>query len=183
MTTGSIFFLLRSDLIRFTKAKADINPFKLWIRLIHPRFIPVFFVRLSNSFYKRQFTRPFSIIFTLLNGVLFGLEVTPKCKIGKGMCLPHTFGTVIGAAEIGDNVTIFQGVTLGAKYADSSYTETSRPIVGNNVVFGAGAKALGAITIGNNSVIAANSLVTSSVPVGAFMIGVPATIKYINDNE
>jgi len=182
MTTGSIFFLLKADLLNFTKAKTDINPLKLWIRLIHPRFAPVLFVRLSCSLYKRKFTRPFSIIFTLFNGVLFGLEVTPKCKIGKGLYLPHTFGTVIGASEIGDNVTIFQGVTLGAKYADISYTETSRPIVGNNVVFGAGAKALGPITIGNNSVIAANSLVTSSVPDGAFMIGVPATVKYINNN-
>jgi serine O-acetyltransferase len=79
--------------------------------------------------------------------------------------------------KIGHNVTIFQGVTLGAKFADIDFTPDSRPVVGNNVTFGAGAKALGGISIGDGAAIAANSLVIDDVRPGVVMIGVPATPK------
>ncbi len=109
--------------------------------------------------------------------ILFGIEVTPKCKIGKGLYVPHTYGTVIGAREIGDYVTIFQGVTIGAKFADIDFSVNSRPAIGNRVVIGAGAKVLGNISIGDDSIISSNSLVIYSVPNGVTVIGVPASIK------
>ncbi len=93
------------------------------------------------------------------------------------MLLPHTSGTVIGAAEIGCNVTIFQGVTFGAKYSDLEFTASSRPVLGDEVIIGAGAKVLGGIKIGNIAVVAALSLVTESVSDRGIAIGVPAIVK------
>ncbi len=117
------------------------------------------------------------MFFSLANVILFGLEVTPRCKIGPGLMIPHTSGTVIGAAELGSNVTIFQGVTLGAKFADLEFNPDARPKLRDGVVIGAGAIVLGGIQIGQNAVVAANSLVTESVPDGALAIGVPAVVK------
>ena len=110
----------------------------------------------------------------MLNLFLFGIEVTPRCRIGAGLFLPHTSGTVLGAAEIGRNATIFQGVTLGARVADLAFDPSLRPILGNNVLIGAGAKILGGIKIGDGATIAANSLVIRDVPENARMMGVPA---------
>jgi serine O-acetyltransferase len=109
--------------------------------------------------------------------IIFGIEVTPKCKIGKGLYIPHTYGTVIGASEIGEYVTIFQGVTIGAKFADIDFTINSRPKIGDRVLIGAGAKILGNISIGDDSIVSSNSLVINSVPNGVTVIGVPASIK------
>ncbi len=118
-----------------------------------------------------------SYFFSLLNVMLFGLEVTPQCKIGAGLFLPHTSGTVIGAAEIGRNVTIFHGVTLGAKFADLDFTPDQRPVLEDDVVIGAGAKILGGVRIGRRAVVASNSLLTESVPPDGFAIGVPAIVR------
>ena len=104
---------------------------------------------------------------------MFGIEFTARCEVGPGLMLPHTFGTVIGARQIGANATIFQGVTLGAKYADLAYDPAERPVVGNNVILGAGAKVLGGVQLGDNVTVAANSLVTENVPSNFFVIGVP----------
>lgn len=177
MNSNSFFSLIFQDLIRFVNSKETSGKLKIWVRIIHPRFFPVLLVRIAHSLYKRKLTRPFAIFPSMCNIFFFGLEVTPKCIIGKGLYLPHTIGTVIGARVIGENVTIFQGVTIGAKYADTGFTIDARPIIGNGVIIGAGAKILGNISVGDNSIISANSLVISTVPNGVIMIGVPAKIK------
>ena len=79
------------------------------------------------------------------------------------LVLPHSSGIVIGATSIGNNVTIFQGVTLGAQEADMSYDLDTRPSVGNGVTIGSGAKILGNVKIGNDVVIGANSVVLKDV--------------------
>lgn len=165
--------LVRADLLRLGPASG----FQLWVKLFHPRFVPVLLIRLSRLFYGAPLLRPFSMICSLANVVLFGLEVTPRCKIGPGLLIPHSSGTVIGASELGSNVTIFQGVTLGAKIADLGFNLESRPRLGDSVVIGAGAKVLGGFLVGSDAVVAANSLVIEEVPEGALAIGVPATIK------
>ena len=165
--------LLKADLLRLGQASG----FRLWFRLIHPRFVPVLLIRLSQLCHARKPLRPFSMVFSLANVLMFGLEVTPRCKIGPGLLIPHTSGTVIGAAELGNNVTIFQGVTLGAKFADLGFTPETRPVLEDGVVIGAGAKVLGGIRIGRNGVVAANSLLFESVPANGFAIGVPAVVK------
>lgn len=165
--------LINADLQRLGQASGIC----LWLRIIHPRFVPVLLIRLSGACHCSSLLRPLSMVFSLANVILFGLEVTPRCKIGPGLLIPHTSGTVIGAAELGSNVTIFQGVTLGAKFADLGFNPESRPKLGDNVVIGSGAKVLGGFWVHNNAVVASNSLVTEEVHEGALAIGVPAIIK------
>ena len=105
---------------------------------------------------------------------LTGIEIHPGAKIGQGFFIDHGMGVVIGeTAEIGDFVTLFQGVTLGGTGKERG---KRHPTVGNHVVVGAGAKILGAIRIGDNVKIGANSVVLKSVPPHSTVIGVPARI-------
>jgi serine O-acetyltransferase len=100
-----------------------------------------------------------------------GVEIHPGAVLGSGVFIVHATGVVIGeTAEVGDNVTIYHGVTLGG----TSLDRTKRhPTVGDDVTIGAGAKVLGAISIGAGSQIGANSVVVKSVPPGAVVVGVP----------
>ncbi len=105
---------------------------------------------------------------------LTGIEIHPAAKIGKGFFMDHGMGVVIGeTAEIGDYVTLFQGVTLGGTGKERG---KRHPTLGDHVVVGAGAKILGGITIGNNVKIGANSVVLKNVPANSTVIGVPARI-------
>lgn len=103
-----------------------------------------------------------------------GIEIHPGATIGKDFFIDHGSGTVIGeTAEVGDNVTIYQGVTLGG----TSLSRGKRhPTLGNNIVVGAGAKVLGPIKIGDNVRIGANSVVTNDVPPNSVVVGVPGRI-------
>lgn len=108
--------------------------------------------------------------------VLTGIEIHPQAQIGKNLFIDHGMGVVIGqTATIGDNVTIYHGVTLGDKGRDAAGSKR-HPDIGNNVVIGAGAQVLGAITIGDNAAIGANSVVTSTVPPNVTVTGIPARI-------
>lgn len=103
-----------------------------------------------------------------------------RCKIGSGLFLPHTQGTIIGAERIGKNATIHQQVTIGAKEADIAFSNDQRPVIGDNVMIGSGAKVLGNITIGSNVKIGANTVVLSSFPDNVSIAGVPAKIVKVN---
>ena len=103
-----------------------------------------------------------------------GIEIHPAAKIGRGFFIDHGMGVVIGeTTEIGDHVTLFQGVTLGGTGKERG---KRHPTLGNHVVVGAGAKILGGIKIGDNVKIGANSVVLKSVPPNSTVIGVPARI-------
>jgi len=105
---------------------------------------------------------------------LTGIEIHPAAKIGTGFFIDHGMGVVIGeTAEIGDYVTLFQGVTLGGTGKERG---KRHPTLGNHVVVGAGAKILGGIKIGDNVKIGANSVVLKNVPANSTVIGVPARI-------
>jgi serine O-acetyltransferase len=105
---------------------------------------------------------------------LTGIEIHPAAKIGKGFFIDHGMGVVIGeTTEIGDYVTLFQGVTLGGTGKERG---KRHPTLGNHVVVGAGAKILGGIKIGDNVKIGANSVVLKSVPANCTVIGVPGRI-------
>lgn len=105
---------------------------------------------------------------------LTGIEIHPAAKIGTGFFIDHGMGVVIGeTAEIGDYVTLFQGVTLGGTGKEHG---KRHPTVGNHVVVGAGAKILGGIRVGDNVKIGANSVVLKSVPANSTVIGVPARV-------
>ena len=109
-----------------------------------------------------------------LNRFVTGIEIHPAAQIGKGFFIDHGMGVVIGAtAQVGDEVTLYQGVTLGG----TSLSHGKRhPTLGNHVVVGAGASVLGAITIGDNSRVGGGSVVVRDVPPNATVVGVPARV-------
>ena len=105
---------------------------------------------------------------------LTGIEIHPGATIGKGFFIDHGMGVVIGeTAEVGDCVTLYHGVTLGG----TSLNKGKRhPTLEDNVVVGAGAKILGAITIGENSRVGANAVVVKSVPPNSVVVGIPGEV-------
>ncbi len=106
--------------------------------------------------------------------IITGIEIHPAAKIGKGFFIDHGMGVVIGeTAEIGENVLLYQGVTLGGTGKEKG---KRHPTLGSNIVVGAGAKILGAITIGDNVKIGANSVVLNSVPKNSIVVGVPGRV-------
>lgn len=103
-----------------------------------------------------------------------GIEIHPGATIGKGLMIDHGMGVVIGeTAEIGDNCTIYQGVTLGGTGKDVG---KRHPTLGNNVMVGAGAKVLGPFQIGDNTKIAANAVVLKEMPENSTAVGIPAKV-------
>jgi len=105
---------------------------------------------------------------------LTGIEIHPGAKIGKRFFIDHGAGVVIGeTSEIGNDVLIYQGVVLGGT---TSKKEKRHPTIGNDVVIGTGAIALGAITIGDGAKIGSGSVVVKSVPPGATVVGIPARV-------
>ncbi len=112
---------------------------------------------------------------------LTGIEIHPGAKIGKRFFIDHGMGIVIGeTAEIGDDVTLYQGVTLGG----TSWNKGKRhPTLENGVVVGAGAKVLGPFTVGANAKVGSNAVVTKPVPAGATVVGIPGRIIVKADDE
>ncbi len=112
---------------------------------------------------------------------LTGIEIHPGAKIGRRFFIDHGMGVVIGeTAEIGDDCTLYHGVTLGG----TSWNKGKRhPTLGNNVVVGAGAKVLGPITLGDDSRVGSNAVVVKSVEVGQTVIGVPGRLVTKPDDE
>lgn len=103
-----------------------------------------------------------------------GIEIHPGATIGKGFFIDHGMGVIIGeTAIIGDNVTLYQGVTLGGTGKE---TGKRHPTIGDNVMIGAGAKVLGSFTVGENSMIGAGSVILQEVPPNSTVVGVPGRI-------
>lgn len=103
-----------------------------------------------------------------------GIEIHPGAKIGKGFFIDHGSGVVIGeTTEIGKNVTLYQGVTLGGTGKEKG---KRHPTIGNDVLIGAGAKVLGSIKIGNDSKIGAGSVVLKEVPENSTVVGIPGRV-------
>ena len=109
---------------------------------------------------------------------LTGIEIHPGAKIGKNFFIDHGMGVVIGeTAEIGDDVTLYQGVTLGGTALEK---EKRHPTLEDGVIVGAGAKVLGPFTVGRNARIGSNSVVVKEVPAGATVIGIPGRVVKID---
>lgn len=107
-----------------------------------------------------------------------GIEIHPGATIGKGLFIDHGMGVVIGeTTEIGDNCTLYQGVTLGGTGKESG---KRHPTLGNNVLIGAGAKVLGPFRVGDNARVAAGAVVLAEVPENATAVGVPGRIVRVN---
>ena len=107
--------------------------------------------------------------------LLTGIEIHPGAKIGNRLFIDHGMGIVVGeTTTIGDNCTIYHGVTLGGTGKD---IKKRHPDIGNNVIIGCGAKVLGPIKIGNNVKIGANAVVLKDVPDNSTIVGIPGKIK------
>tara|TARA_B100001248_G_C27176718_1_gene360443 strand:- start:13 stop:588 length:576 start_codon:yes stop_codon:yes gene_type:complete len=150
----------------------------LSIILTYPGVKAVFFHKLSNFFYKAGFDLVARIISQTVR-FFTGIEIHPGAKIGKNLFIDHGMGVVIGeTSEIGDNVTIYQTVTLGGSSpsidSERQRHEKRHPTIGNDVVIGSGAQIIGPIKVGNNARIAANAVVVKDVPENATMVGIPA---------
>ena len=167
--------LLKADLLRLRPPSAEPQK-QIWSAALNPRFYPVLILRLARACFVRPWLRPLAPLLTWFNVVCFGIECTPRCEIGPGLMLPHTSGTVIGAGKIGSNVTIFQGVTVGARDADFGFDMNRRPVLSDDVVIGAGAKVLGHLLIGRGAQIGANAVVLESIEADCVAVGIPARI-------
>jgi serine O-acetyltransferase len=146
---------------------------KLEVLLCYPGLHAVWGHRISHWLWEHKFfflARWFSQVMRALTGI----EIHPGAKIGPGFFIDHGMGVVIGeTAEVGNFVTLYHGVTLGG----TSLNKGKRhPTLGDNVVVGAGAKILGAITIGENSRIGANAVVVKPVPPNSVVVGVPGQV-------
>jgi serine O-acetyltransferase len=171
--------LLYSDLARQyeLEGKSNLRPNFIGFlgRLFHFRFLPNVLCRASRAALLAGIPVVPKLL-TYLNLVLFGLEVTPKCEIGPGIFFAHPVGCTIGAWRIGRNVTVFQGVGLGASPADMGFHQEVRCEIGNNVTLGPGCKILGPWHIGDNVIVGANSVVIGSVASNKTVLGIPARV-------
>ncbi len=137
----------------------------------YPGVWAVFFYRISNWFYRRGW-RFLPRVISAIGQFLTTVDIHPGAKIGRRVFIDHATGVVIGeTAEVGDDVLIYQQVTLGGVSLSSG---KRHPTIENNVIIGAGAKVLGNITIGRDSKIGANSVVIKDVPPESTAVGVPS---------
>ncbi|MBO4750096.1 MAG: serine O-acetyltransferase [Lachnospiraceae bacterium] len=141
--------------------------------LLYPSFKAMMHYRVAHKLYLKK--HYFLARYVSQRGARkTGIEIHPGAQIGKGFFIDHGNGVIIGETSIiGDNVTLYQGVTLGGTGKEQG---KRHPTIGNNVMIGAGAKVLGSCTIGDDSKIGAGSVVLCSVPSGSTVVGVPGRI-------
>lgn len=145
----------------------------LEVLLCYPGLYAIWAHRLTHRLWRSGF-KLIARCFAHLMRMLTGIEIHPGAIIGRSFFIDHGMGVVIGeTAEVGDHVTLYHGVTLGG----TSLQKTKRhPTIGDHVVIGAGAKVLGAISIGSHSRIGANAVVVKSTPSHSVVVGVPGQV-------
>ena len=151
---------------------------RIEVLLLYPHINALISYKISHSFYTKKMYFLARLI-SNISRFMTGIEIHPGAKIGKGLFIDHGMGVVIGeTAEIGNNVTMYHGVTLGGTGNEKG---KRHPTVGDNVVIGAGAKVLGNIYIGSGTRIGANSVVLRSTSPNSTVVGIPA--KEVNKNS
>lgn len=177
-----MFDLFRRDAQRWLAIEPGSDPSKITVvtilRLLwrHMPLRAMFWFRLGSWFKWKRIP--------LLPGVIqrclyrfFGLEIIVGAQIGGGLYIAHPIGTVIAAEKIGEDCSIIASVTIGMR------NEWAFPKIGNNVFIGAGARVLGDIHIGDNVVVGANAVVIKDVPNGATVVGIPAKVVRLAEQE
>ena len=145
--------------------------------LLYPGFHALFTHRIAHFLYNRKLFFLARLV-SQLSRHLTGIEIHPGAKIGRKLFIDHGMGIVFGeTTEIGDNCTIYHGVTLGGTGKDVG---KRHPTLGDNVLIGAGAKVLGPVYIGDNVRIGAGSVVLKNIPANATAVGVPAEVVRVN---
>jgi serine O-acetyltransferase len=167
-----MFKTLRED-IRTVFAKDPAARSTLEVIFLYPGLHALWFHRLTHLLWRHKL-RFLARLLSHVNRFLTGIEIHPGARIGSRFFIDHGAGVVIGeTAEIGDDVLLYQGVVLGGTTLKKG---KRHPTIGNNVVMGTGAVALGAITIGDRARVGAGSVVIKSVPAGATVVGIPGRI-------
>lgn len=145
----------------------------LEVILCYPGVHALIGYRIAHWFYKHKLYLLARIISQAAR-FFTGIEIHPGARIGRGFFIDHGMGVVIGeTTEIGDNVTLYQGVTLGGTGKEKG---KRHPTIGNNVIIAAGAKVLGSITIGDNVKVGAGAVVIKPVPPNSTVVGVPGRV-------
>ena len=160
------------------KARAPAATSLLLVILTYPGVKAVFFHRIANFIWSLNL-KLLGRMISQLSRFLTGIEIHPAAKIGKNFFIDHGMGVVIGeTAEIGDNVTIYHGVTLGgimpAVKSSEQVGVKRHPTLEDDVIVGSGAQILGPIIIKSCARIGSNAVVTKDVPKGGIMVGIPA---------
>ncbi len=141
--------------------------------LCYPGFHALLAYRIAHWFYQRKLFLLARLI-SQITRFLTGIEIHPGAKIGKGLFIDHGMGVVIGeTTEIGDYVTIYQGVTLGGTGKEKG---KRHPTIGDRVIIATGAKVLGSITVGENAKVGAGAVVIRPGPANSTVVGVPGRV-------
>lgn len=178
---------LRPDCImqvRGTRAQYmdDITLLRFVSRVLSYEFLCVVMFRVTAASYRVKFLRPFALMLHQINKIIFSSDLHPGASIGGGFQIVHAFNNVVGArVTCGDNLTLFNGVTLGKKAVGMA---GGQPYLGNDVVVGAGAKVLGEVKIADSVTIGANSVVISDVVSNnSVAVGSPARVLSNSNQE
>ena len=174
-----MFKTIKEDFLVVYKKDPAIRS-KLELFFNYPGVWAIFWYRIANKLYKNNFKLLARILMGIAQ-ILTNIDIHPGATIGRRIFIDHGIGVVIGeTAIIGDDVTIYQGVTLGGVSLNKG---KRHPTIENNVVIGGGAKVLGDITIGEGSKIGANSVVVKDVPPHSTVVGIPGKIMQRKENE
>jgi serine O-acetyltransferase len=160
----------------------DPAPRSRWEILLYPGVWAIGFHRVAHWLYKGELYFLARLVNHLAR-MLTAIDIHPGARIGRNFFIDHGF-TVIGeTAEIGDDVTIYQQVTLGGTSPHDGVAGKRHPTIEDGVVIGSGAQVLGPITVGRRARIGANSVVNKDVPEGATMVGIPARSTLVDAEE
>ena len=160
-----------SENIRVIMEKDPAARTRLEVVLCYPGFHALLFHGIAHAAWTAGLRLAGRLV-SHIGRMLTGIEIHPAARIGRRVFIDHGMGLVIGeTAEVGDDVTLYHGVTLGGV---SLNREKRHPTIGNRVIVGSGAQVLGPVTVGEGAMIGANAVVLSDVPAGVTMVGIPA---------
>lgn len=151
----------------------DPAPRTRWEILLYPGVLALGLHRVAHWLFRGEMFFLARLV-NHLSRFLTAIDIHPGAVIGRNLFIDHGFVVIGETAEIGDNVTIYQGATLGGTNPTSGHGGKRHPTIGDNVIISLGAAILGPLTVGANSRIGANAVVTKDVPEGATMVGIPA---------
>jgi serine O-acetyltransferase len=164
-------FMFLREAIQTYRSRDPAARSDLEVLLCYPGLHAVLWHKLGHALWTRGFRLPARFT-SHIGRMLTGIEIHPAARIGRRLIIDHGMGVVIGeTAEVGDDVYLYHQVTLGGTSSDRG---KRHPTVGNGVIVGAGAKILGAITIGDNARVGANAVVVQPVAANETVVGIPA---------
>ncbi|WP_247045964.1 serine O-acetyltransferase [Arthrobacter rhizosphaerae] len=175
-----LFSLLREDLLA-ARSQDPAATSTAEVALLYSGVHALWMYRLTHVLWQRPGTKGIARLLSQVTRTFTGIGIHPGASIGHRLFIDHGTGVVVGeTAVIGDDVVIYQGVTLGGKATNE---KMRHPSIGNRVMLGSGAKVLGPVTIGSDSAVGANAVVVTDIPGGAIAVGIPAHWRFRGAKE